>query len=240
MGKINKNLAQKIATKQPPNHGNKVTGPFPLYRSTPVLLNGYEQSSFKIVETKRKPSKKDKSTEKRDEPGSGPKQPRSDDSDEPQDEVKVKKLRKLAISRMTKREKKQFKKDEMLKKVELTKEAFKRDKEQKKREKTVITGDMRPLLDALPTLDSLFQIKSSGTLKTGVPQFDKKVKPKTKHQLRTNRLKKNRKEFITRCRTIEKVFKNKEYRKDPKKMIAEHIRNTRSGQLALLMGDGTS
>ncbi|XP_035785622.1 protein FAM207A-like [Anopheles albimanus] len=244
MGKLNKKLLNKpkVVAKSSLPEGKKVVGPFPIYRSTPVQLNGPEPKSFKIPEAAtRKATKKTTRAVKRDDgesvKESAPK-PRSDDSDDQQEDgLKVKKLRKLAISRLTKKEKKQFKKDEMLKKIELTKAAFKQEKERKQREKTVITGDMRPLLDALPALDSLYQIKSSGKLKTGVPQFDKKAKPKTKKQLKTERLKKSKKEFISRCRSIKKVLKNKEYRKDPKKMIAEHIRNTRKDQFALLMGE---
>uniref|UniRef100_A0A2M4CUG6 Putative ribosome bioproteinsis protein slx9 n=1 Tax=Anopheles darlingi TaxID=43151 RepID=A0A2M4CUG6_ANODA len=235
MGKLNKKLLNKpkVATKPSITEAKKVVGPFPIYRSTPVQLNGPEPNSFKIPVPKRRATKKTTRVVK-----GGDGEPRSDDSGEQQEDgLKVKKLRKLAISRLTKKEKKQFKKDEMLKKVELTKAAFKEEKERKQREKTVITGDMRPLLDALPALDSLYQIKSSGKLKTGVPQFDKKAKPKTKKQLKTERLKKSKKEFISRCRSIKKVLKNKEYRKDPKKMIADHIRNTRKEQIALLMGE---
>uniref|UniRef100_A0A2M3ZJ91 Uncharacterized protein n=1 Tax=Anopheles braziliensis TaxID=58242 RepID=A0A2M3ZJ91_9DIPT len=245
MGKLNKKLLNKpkVVAKPAIAEGKKVVGPFPIYRSTPVQLNGPEPKSFKIPEATRKATKKTTRAVKDDdrEPAkeTAPAKSRSDESDEQQEEdgLKVKKLRKLAISRLTKKEKKQFKKDEMLKKIELTKVAFKQEKERKQREKTVITGDLRPLLDALPALDSLYQIKSSGKLKTGVPQFDKKAKPKTKKQLKTERFKKSKKEFISRCRSIKKALKNKEYRKDPKKMIAEHIRKTRKEQFALLMGE---
>ncbi|XP_050091071.1 nucleolar protein 58 [Anopheles aquasalis] len=241
MGKLNKKLLNKpkVLAKPSTAEGKKVVGPFPIYRSTPVQLNGPEPKSFKIPEATRKATKKTTRAVKGDEPAkeSAPKSRSSDSEEQQEDGLKVKKLRKLAISRLTKKEKKQFKKDEMLKKIELTKVAFKQEKERKQREKTVITGDMRPLLDALPALDELYQIKSSGKLKTGVPQFDKKAKPKTKKQLKTERLKKSKREFISRCRSIKKVLKNKEYRKDPKKMIAEHIRKARKDQFALLMGE---
>jgi hypothetical protein len=80
---------------------------------------------------------------------------------------KDKKLKlKRTGNRVSKKDKIKLKKDKVLEKVELTKEAFKEDKAKKKREKTIITGDLRPLMDSLPSLESLYQLKSPHT-KTG-------------------------------------------------------------------------
>uniref|UniRef100_A0A182JU25 Uncharacterized protein n=1 Tax=Anopheles christyi TaxID=43041 RepID=A0A182JU25_9DIPT len=234
MGKINKKLPKPKLISKPSDDVNKVKGPFPIYRSTPVQLNGPEPSSFKIVESKPKQNR-DNGSKRPPAKKSTPKSLPS--SEEPvEEEVKTKKLRKLAISRLSKKEKKQFRRDEMLKKIQLTKQAFKQDKAKKKREQTAITGDLRPLLDALPSLESLFEVKSAATvLKTGVPKYDKKAEPKTKKERRAQRLKQHKKEFLKRCTTIKKVFNDKTFKKDPKKMIADHIRNTRREQLELLM-----
>uniref|UniRef100_A0A182IUT3 Uncharacterized protein n=1 Tax=Anopheles atroparvus TaxID=41427 RepID=A0A182IUT3_ANOAO len=236
MGKLNKKLVKhKIAQKS--LEEAKVKGPFPIYRSTTVQLNGPEPKTFKIVDRKTKPKDAPKRVEV---PSIVKPQKSTSEIDDQDDGIKVKKLRKLAISRLSKKEKKQFRKDEMLKKVELTKAAFKKDKERKKREKTAITGDLRPLLDALPSLDALFEIKSSANLKTGVPQFDKKAEPKGKKARKAQRMQQRKREFLSRCTKMKKVLNDKKFKKDPKKAIAEHIKNTRKEQLALLMGNGSS
>uniref|UniRef100_A0A182PMV8 Uncharacterized protein n=1 Tax=Anopheles epiroticus TaxID=199890 RepID=A0A182PMV8_9DIPT len=237
MGKINKKLPKPKLIPKPFEDTSKVKGPFPIYRSTPVQLNGPEPPSFKILDEKQA-KKKGSNVSKRIPPADETDTKSSSaQAEEPLDEeVKTKKLRKLAISRLSKKEKKQFRKEEMLKKVELTKQAFKQDRERKKREQTAITGDLKPLLDALPSLESLFDVKSAGKVfKTGVPKYDKKAEPKTKKERRAQRLKQHKKEFLKRCSTIKRVLKDKTFQKDPKKMIADHIRNTRREQLERLM-----
>ncbi|EAT36988.1 AAEL010970-PA [Aedes aegypti] len=233
MGKLNKKLIQSKPSPKPDKKdadSKAVSGPFPIYRTIPVQLNGPEPKSFKV-------SSKSKKTKITAKPIPAPENVQPEPANnEPKDAGKVKKLRKTTISRLNKKEKIKFRKDEMLKKVELTQKAFKEDKLKKKREKTAVTGDMRPLLDALPSLDSLFKMKSADTIKTGVPKYDKKAIPKTKQQLKVERLKKKKVDFLARCQKVNQVLKSKKFKKNPKKMIAEHIRNTRKEQLQLLMG----
>uniref|UniRef100_A0A182MCH7 Uncharacterized protein n=1 Tax=Anopheles culicifacies TaxID=139723 RepID=A0A182MCH7_9DIPT len=231
MGKINKKLPKPKLVAKPADDTNKVKGPFPIYRSTPVQLNGPEPTSFKVVDSK--PKKKDNATKRT--PVDKPLIKSFPSPEEPEDGLKTKKLRKLAISRLSKKEKKQFRKEEMLKKLELTKQAFKQDKERKKREQTAITGDLKPLLDALPSLESLFEVKTAAALKTGVPKFDKKMEPKTKKQRQAHRRNKNKREFMKRCRTIKRVLNDKAFKQDPKKMVADFIKNARKEQSELLM-----
>uniref|UniRef100_A0A182SLV3 Uncharacterized protein n=1 Tax=Anopheles maculatus TaxID=74869 RepID=A0A182SLV3_9DIPT len=238
MGKLNKKLPKPKLPPKPTDNGNKVKGPFPIYRSTPVQLNGPETTSFKIIESK--PKKKDVSAPKSGPPLADKPLKKTDKlpvDEETEDEggVKTKKLRKLTISRLSKKEKKQFRKEEMLKKVQLTKQAFKQDKERKKREQTAITGDLKPLLDALPSLESLFEVKSAAALKTGVPKYDKKAEPKTKKQRQAERRNKNKREFMKRCRTMKRVLNDKAFKQDPKKMVAAHIKNVRKEQVERLM-----
>ncbi|XP_053665762.1 ribosome biogenesis protein SLX9 homolog [Anopheles marshallii] len=231
MGKINKKSPKPKLSSKPNDDSNKIKGPFPIYRSTPVQLNGPEPTSFKVVENK--PNKKDRVT--KGTISENPQQKPGPSLDEPEDGAKTKKLRKLAISRLSKKEKKQFRKEEMLKKVELTKQAFRQDKERKKREQTAITGDLKPLLDALPSLESLFEVKSAAALKTGVPKYDKKAEPRTKKQRQAQRRNKNKREFMKRCRTIKRVLNDQAFKKDPKKMIADYIKNARKEQSELLL-----
>uniref|UniRef100_A0A182Y2I8 Ribosome biogenesis protein slx9-like n=1 Tax=Anopheles stephensi TaxID=30069 RepID=A0A182Y2I8_ANOST len=235
MGKLNKKLPKPKLPSKPTDDSSKVKGPFPIYRTTPVQLNGPETTSFKIIESK--PKKKDSAAKTSAPPADKPSKKAAPLPDEePEDNgVKTKKLRKLTISRLSKKEKKQFRKEEMLKKVELTKQAFKQDKDRKKREQTAITGDLKPLLDALPSLESLFEVKSAATLRTGVPKYDKKTEPKTKKQRQTERRNQSKREFMKRCRTMKRVMNDKAFQKDPKKMVAAHIKNVRKEQVERLM-----
>ncbi|XP_055627540.1 ribosome biogenesis protein SLX9 homolog [Toxorhynchites rutilus septentrionalis] len=229
MGKLNKKLTlSKGALKTSTDTETKsVSGPFPIYRSNPVQLNGPEPKSFKI------PPKASKIVK----PNLHPAETKTVINDkEDKTPIKSKKIRKVAITRMNKKDKKKFRKEEVLKKIELTQKAFKDDKDRKKREKTAVTGDMRPLLDALPSLDSLFKLKPADTLKTGVPKYDKKAVPKTKQQLKAAKHKENKREFLNRCQKVNQVLKSRKFKKDPKKMIAEHIRNSRKEQIQLLLG----
>ncbi|XP_062543490.1 ribosome biogenesis protein SLX9 homolog [Armigeres subalbatus] len=235
MGKLNKKLFQtksKVITDKKEVDTKIVSGPFPIYRTIPVQLNGPEPKSFKVVSK----TTKSKHITKSDSPSEkeSPELAANNESDTP---GKVKKLRKTAISRLSKKDKIKFRKEEILKKVQLTQKAFKEDKLKKKREKTAVTGDMKPLLDALPSLESLFKMKQTDSIKTGVPKYDKKAAPKTKQQLKADRLKKKKVDFLARCQKVNQVLKSKKYRKNPKKMIAEHIRNTRKEQLQLLLGN---
>lgn len=84
------------------------------------------------------------------------------------------------IKKLSKKDKQDLKKEEVLQKIELTKKAFVEEKDRKKREKTAVVKDMRPLMDALPSLDSLLHFKKSGDLRTGVPAFDMYVSKKQK------------------------------------------------------------
>ncbi|XP_052893643.1 ribosome biogenesis protein SLX9 homolog [Anopheles moucheti] len=231
MGKINKKSPKPKLTSKPTDDSNKIKGPFPIYRSTPVQLNGPEPTSFKVADSK--PKKKESATKRTTT--ENPQQKLGPPLNEPENETKTKKLRKLAISRLSKKEKKQFRKKEMLKKVELTKQAFRQDKERKKREQTAITGDLKPLLDALPSVESLIEVKSAAALKTGVPEYDKKAEPRTKKQRQTLRWNKNKRELMKRCRTIKRVLNDQAFKKDPKKMIADYIKNARKEQSELLL-----
>ncbi|XP_055528464.1 ribosome biogenesis protein SLX9 homolog [Wyeomyia smithii] len=226
MGRLNKKLVQvksKLLKEKNVEH-KIVPGPFPIYRSTPVQLNGPEPESFKIptatkgtgqflTEVKQSPLK-------------------TIDIEDDKSE-KCKKLRKLAISRLNKKDKKKFRKEELLNKIKLTQASFKEDKEKKKREKTVVTGDMRPLLDALPSLDSLIKLKATNTIKTGVPEYERGFSRKNRRG-RFEPAAKQRTPKIQQYNRLNQVLNSKQFKKNPKKMIAEYIRNTRREQQQLL------
>ncbi|XP_053688288.1 ribosome biogenesis protein SLX9 homolog [Sabethes cyaneus] len=222
MGKFNKKLVQvkSILQKKKDVEPKVVPGPFPIYRSTPVQLNGPEPDSFKIPSASKTSDQTESKT----------KRPQKYDDIVDTTPEKSKKLRKVAISRLNKKDKKKFRKEELLTKIKLTQTAFKEDKEKRKREKTVVTGDLRPLLDALPSLDSLIKLKSANVVKTGVPEYDQNISKKK----RPARLHKKRANIVKQFNKMNQVLNSKQFKRNPKKMIAEYIRNTRKEQQRFL------
>ena len=89
---------------------------------------------------------------------------------------------------ISKKEKAKLKKEVIIQKLELTKEAFQEDKNRKKREKTAVIGDLRPLLDSLPSLDSILTLSKSMS-KSGVPNFHRRnQQPRSKRQQKQERI----------------------------------------------------
>lgn len=89
---------------------------------------------------------------------------------------------------ISKKEKAKLKKEVVIQKLELTKEAFREDKSRKKREKTAVVGDLRPLLDSLPSLDSILTLSKSMS-KSGVPNFHRRnIQPRSKRQQKQERI----------------------------------------------------
>lgn len=89
------------------------------------------------------------------------------------------------------------------------------------------------LNDSLPSLNSLFMLKTSAELKTGVPKFDKKLvvaedddsKPKKLTKAMKTRHKK--KVFMKRYDYLQKLMADAAFKKNPRQVIAEHVRNRR-------------
>lgn len=88
------------------------------------------------------------------------------------------------------------------------------------------------LNDSLPSLNSLFMLKTCAELKTGVPKFDKKLviadegsQPKKLTKAMKTRHKK--KVFMKRYDYLQKLMSDVEFKKNPRKVIAEHVRNRR-------------
>lgn len=87
---------------------------------------------------------------------------------------------------ISKKEKAKLKKEVVIQKLELTKEAFREDKNRKKREKTAVIGDLRPLLDSLPSLDSILTLSKS---LSGVQNFHRRnQQPRSKRQQKQERI----------------------------------------------------
>lgn len=156
------------------------------------------------------------------------------------DEGKKKKMKKshvLKLSKPTtggvkriisKKEKQKLKKQKLDKQVEMTKAAFKEDKAKKRRQKTAIVGDLKPLLDSLPSLDELLTIRDKSS-KTGIASIDRRIprEPKTKQERRQRLLHDKTEKMLDRFDHVQKIWRNPEFQKNPRKLIAEQIRKRR-------------
>lgn len=124
---------------------------------------------------------------------------------------------------ISKKEKQKKKKDKLRDRLEMTKAAFQEDKKQKKRKKTAIVGDLKPLLDSLPSLDELLILRDMITSDDGrLPN-----EPKTKTGRRNKLLHEKTEKMLDRFDSLQKIWRNPEFQKDPRKLIAEQIKARR-------------
>jgi hypothetical protein len=129
---------------------------------------------------------------------------------------------------ISKKEKQKLKKQKVKEKIELTKAAFKEDKARKKRQKTAVVGDLKPLLDSLPSLDELLTLRDSSN-KTGIAAIDRRIpkQPKTKTEKRRFQLNEKTEKMLDRFDHVQKIWRSPEFQKNPRKLIAEQIRQKR-------------
>lgn len=127
-------------------------------------------------------------------------------------------------------------------------EAQKKLKVEKANKKIGSVATMGAIKDALPSLDSLLKFKGSD-IKTGIPEYDSiKVKGKdaakgagkkgkgkeitNKFALKEQRISKQKKEMTNRYDYLQKLMNDKVFRKNPRQVIAEHIKNSKVEQEA--------
>lgn len=102
-------------------------------------------------------------------------------------------------------------------------------------------ADMSAMIDALPTLDDslpslnlLFRLKGKD-VKCGIRQFDEAAAKKklgssdgvVKKTTKKARILENKNEFMKRYHYFQKLSADKEFKKNPREVIAMHIRNQR-------------
>lgn len=131
------------------------------------------------------------------------------------------------VKRLTKKERQQLRKEQILERIQATQKAFIEDKAREKREKTEIIKDVKPLLDALPSLGDLFQFKNY-KLKTGVPAYDK---PKGKSLEKQERREQKTKEFQEKLTLHKNLVQNFLPVEKRREAIREAIRRRREAQM---------
>lgn len=126
---------------------------------------------------------------------------------------------------ISKKEKLKMKKRKVQEKIELTKEAFKEDKARKKRQKTAVVGDLKPLLDSLPSLDELITLRDKSN-KTGISSIDRRIRkaPKNKQELRQHQLNEKTEKMLDRFDLVQKIWRDPEFKKNPRQLISEKLR----------------
>lgn len=136
---------------------------------------------------------------------------------------------------ISKKEKQQLKKQIVKRKIELTQAEWKKDKEEDKarlkRKKTAVVGDMRPLLDSLPSLDELLTLRETSK-KTGIAAIDRRIPkpPKTKKARRQLQLHDKTEKMLDRFDLVQKIWRNPEFQKNPRQLIAEQIKQRRQAR----------
>lgn len=143
-----------------------------------------------------------------------------------------------------KKDKIRQRRENLLKKIDAVQQAKKESKLKLKRQKTPIIGDLHPLKDALPSLESLLKLKPNpGAMKTGIAKIDAQVKQKQnlanagnklskkqRKEMKKQNLKKLAKEYKQRYNNLQKVFADETFKKNPRDAIATHIKLTLADQ----------
>lgn len=130
---------------------------------------------------------------------------------------------------ISKKEKQKMKQQKIHQQIQTTKEAFKEDKARKKRQKTAVVGDLKPLLDSLPSLEELVTLRDKSN-KTGISSIDRRLpkQPRNKKERRQLQLNEKTEKMLDRFDHVQKIWRNPEYQKNPRKLIAEQIKLRRT------------
>lgn len=112
--------------------------------------------------------------------------------------------------KLTKKQKRKLRHATFIEKINAIQNAKKSAKDTKKRQKTVIIGDMQPLTDALPIFDTKQCVNSSTK--------DVTAKPVKKFKARQN-------EMLKDLEVFRQVLNDPSFQRDPEATIMDHLRN---------------
>ncbi|KAK2187016.1 hypothetical protein NP493_180g01030 [Ridgeia piscesae] len=117
---------------------------------------------------------------------------------------------------LSKKEKRKLKREFLTKKIDQIKLMRQQAKDHKKRQKTAIVGDMRPLVDTLPTLELLLKDCSK-------VQQPSETKPKKEKAIQKTKTK--QKQMNTEISLFRQVLEHPSYKANPLSTITEHLQN---------------
>ncbi|XP_064646583.1 ribosome biogenesis protein SLX9 homolog [Lineus longissimus] len=118
---------------------------------------------------------------------------------------------------MKKKDKQKMRHEVWMKKVDALQAAKNEEKAKKKRQKTVIVGDLKPLEDTLPTLELLMK----GTGK-GQKQAEEKKEHISKKAIRKESVR--RKQMLDGIGLFQQVFNHPSFKSNPGAAITEHLK----------------
>lgn len=98
----------------------------------------------------------------------------------------------------------------------------KRKEEHKNREKTKVVGDLKPLRDALPSLQDIYKLVK--TKQKDVSEGAALTEPEVRLSA-NEKIRKKRTEMVNTVKSFEKLIKDKNFKKNPREVIAAHVRN---------------
>nr|CAD7265879.1 unnamed protein product [Timema shepardi] len=110
----------------------------------------------------------------------------------------------------TKKEKIKNRKEAFLRKLNIAHNLKSETKERKKRQKTAVTGDMRPLLDALPSV----------SCKERTQTFQSKIKKRS-----VSKMKQRHKSMLQEILAFQKILSDPTYKADPSGAVTNHIQD---------------
>lgn len=96
------------------------------------------------------------------------------------------------------------------------------------REKTAIVGDLRPLLDSLPSLDELMTIRDNSKADLKSHQQNVQRKPKNKFEKKKMLIHEKTEKFLDRFDHMQKMWKEPAFKANPRQMLADRIRQSRA------------
>lgn len=134
---------------------------------------------------------------------------------------------------ISKKEKQKIKSQKLKAQLERTKEAFRQEKARQKREKRPIVGDLKPLLDSLPSLDELISIRDSQ--RTGVAAcLDRNLAKQPRNRRKRKELLNHQKteQMLDRFDHVNRVWRDPQFKTNPRALIAERIRQRRLEMMA--------
>uniref|UniRef100_A0A1I8PCY5 Ribosome biogenesis protein slx9-like n=1 Tax=Stomoxys calcitrans TaxID=35570 RepID=A0A1I8PCY5_STOCA len=124
----------------------------------------------------------------------------------------------------SKKEKYIQKRSKLVNKVGLYKQLQK--EEANRRKAFSLVGDLKPLKDALPSLDEIIKLSKEDKdhLKTGIQEFDNGAKGQKCSSKR--KLKLRREQFVRQVTSYQKVLNDPDFIKNPRDIISYHIKYT--------------
>lgn len=117
-----------------------------------------------------------------------------------------------------KKDKLKLRREMFLKKIDTVNQLKKESKIRKKRKNTPIIGDINPLRDALPSLDSLLKQKSDNIL------HKENSKSKIKKPKAVEKASRQKKNYLQGIHIYKRILKNKNISKDPLTVIAQQVK----------------